>query len=270
MLTPPPVGFRYFVELAFNGTPFHGWQIQPGAISVQEVLNHAIGTLTGQVVNLTGCGRTDAGVHASHFIAHFDVQEPVVDCIALTRKLNRFVRQPVRIDRIVPVAPDSHARFSAISRTYHYLVSRERSPFLNDLCWELTVPLDVEAMNAAARVLTGRHDFTSFSKLHTDVATNMCTVSEAGWSEYRGLLVFRITADRFLRNMVRAIAGTLIEAGKGKTDAAGVKVILDKMDRSAAGMSVPASGLYLSQVNYPPEIFITDPRTPFDAWITPA
>ena len=267
MLTPEPAEFRYFIELAFNGTPFHGWQIQPGAITVQEVLNEAIGTLTGQEVNVVGCGRTDAGVHASHFIAHFDTLAQIEDCWLLARKLNRFIRWPVRIDRIVPVDAESHARFSASSRTYQYLISTQRAPFMREFAWELTVPLDVEAMNLACGEFLGKHDFTSFSKLHSDVTNNICTVKRAEWQKYAGMLVFRITADRFLRNMVRAIVGTLIEVGKGKTDTQGVREILGKMNRSAAGMSVPACGLYLTCVEYPDEIFKVDPRPPFDNWM---
>lgn len=266
MLTTQTIGFRYFVELAFNGTAFHGWQIQPGADTVQETLNMAIGTLTGQPVNLVGCGRTDAGVHSSHFVAHFDVGEPVADCSLLTCRLNRMVNKPVRIDRIVPVDAGFHARFHALSRTYHYLISKGKDPFMKDFSWNFSLPVDVRAMNDACRILIGKNDFTSFSKLHTDVKTNNCEVFEAYWSEHPGFLVFRIRADRFLRNMVRAIVGTLIEVGKGKIKPGDVEMILLAKDRSKAGMSVPAKGLYLTRVEYPADIFQADPKPPFSNW----
>ncbi len=266
MLTTQPTGFRYFIELAFNGTGFHGWQIQPGEVTVQETLNHALGLLTHQNVNVVGCGRTDAGVHASHFVAHFDIEQPVADCDALTGKLNRFLNKPIRIDRIVPVSLDLHARFQACSRTYNYLISRGKTPFMNDFCWEFGLPLDVSGMNKAGILLVGKHDFTSFSKLHTDVKTNICEVFEANWTEESGILVFRIRADRFLRNMVRAIVGTLVEVGKGKIGAREVQVILDSKDRGNAGMSVPAKGLFLTRVDYDPEIFSVEPKSPFANW----
>jgi tRNA pseudouridine38-40 synthase len=266
MLSTQTTGFRYFIELAFNGTGLHGWQIQPGAATVQETLNQAIGTLTGEPVNLVGCGRTDAGVHASHFVAHFDVSNPITDCNQLVYRLNRFINNPIRIDRIVPVPCDFHARFQAICRTYHYLISQGREPFMNEFAWDLTWPLDMDAMNLACACLRGKHDFTSFSKLHTDVKTNDCEVFEASWHEHSGFLVFRIRADRFLRNMVRAIVGTLLEVGKGKLTPADVEGILLAKDRSKAGMSVPAKGLFLTKVEYPPDRFHVDPKTPFSDW----
>lgn len=267
MLSTRINGFRYFIELAFNGTNFHGWQIQPGAVTVQETLNHSIGILVRQPVNLVGCGRTDSGVHASHFVAHVDVQEEIADCHQLAGRLNRFIGNSIRIDRIIRVDPDSHARFHALSRTYHYLISPNKTAFMNDFSWNLSIPLDVEAMNAVCGLFTGRHDFTSFSKLHTDVKTNWCEVYEAGWTEESGLLVFRIRSNRFLRNMVRAMVGTLVEVGKGRLDYSGVKGILDAQDRSKAGMSVPAKGLFLTRVEYAPEIFRAEPKPPFFNWI---
>lgn len=268
MLTAQTDSFRYFIELAFNGTGFHGWQIQPGAQTVQETLNKSIGTLIKQPVNLVGCGRTDAGVHASHFVAHFDVNEIIPDCNLLTYRLNRFLYQPIRVDRIVPVHADSHARFHALSRTYHYLISQGKTPFMKDLSWENAMPIDIDAMNMAARVLIGKRDYTSFSKLHTDVRTNECEVFEANWRKHSEFLVFKIHADRFLRNMVRAIVGTLIEVGKGKLNPAGVEKIFLAMDRSKAGMSVPAKGLYLTKVEYPPDLFPADPKPPFSEWFS--
>lgn len=266
MLTDQPAAFRYFIELAFNGTHFHGWQIQPGDITVQEILNNAIKTLTGETVNLVGCGRTDAGVHASHFVAHFDTVSPVSNCMQLSMRLNRYIGNQVRIDRIVSVPPDFHARYHALSRTYHYLISTGKTPFMNEFSWSLTTPVDHEAMNEACQILLGKHDFTSFSKLHTDVRTNNCEIFEAKWTEYPGFLVFRIHADRFLRNMVRAIVGTLISVGKGKINPAEVANIMNALDRSKAGMSVPAKGLYLTRVEYDPTLFAVKPKSPFAGW----
>jgi len=266
MLSTKTNGFRYFIELAFNGTAFHGWQIQPGAVTVQETINHAVSTLLSEPVNLVGCGRTDAGVHASHFVAHFEVINPISDCDQLVYKLNRFINMPIRIDRVVPVTVETHARFQAVSRTYHYLISEGKAPFMNDFAWVLPLPLDIDAMNAACRLLIGKQDFTSFSKLHTDVKTNICEVYEAGWINQSGCLVFRIRSDRFLRNMVRAIVGTLVEVGKGKITVSDVDRILREMDRSKAGMSVPAKGLYLTKVEYPDELFRSEPRYPFSDW----
>jgi len=266
MLSNDPGNFRYFVELAFNGSCFHGWQIQPGAITVQEVLNKAISTLLAEPVNLVGCGRTDAGVHAAHFVAHFDVQKPVTDCDQLVYRINRFINLPIRVDRIVYVNQTAHARFDAQLRTYHYLISSEKSPFMRDFTWQIPFALDVESMNKACSLLLGKHDFTSFSKLHTDVKTNICTVTTAHWMQNDHLLVFKIQSDRFLRNMVRAIVGTMIEIGKHKMDYTEMKSILLALDRSSAGMSVPAQGLFLSWVDYPGEIFKTKPATPFINW----
>ncbi len=266
MLSDKTTGFRYFIELAFNGTSFHGWQIQPGAPTVQETLNKAISILTGEKINVVGCGRTDAGVHASHFVAHFEVVNQVADCNFLTTRLNRYLSGQIRIDRMVPVEMDFHARFQAISRTYHYLISPVKSPFLADFSWFLPIPLDCDKMNSACRYLIGKKDFTSFSKLHTDVKTNICEISEASWEEHLGLLIFRIRSDRFLRNMVRAIVGTLVEIGKGKSEPKEMERILLAFDRSQAGMSVPAQGLFLSAVEYDSPRFHAEPKPPFTNW----
>jgi len=266
MLTTLPTGFRYFIELAFNGSLFHGWQIQPGVISVQETLNNAITILVGEPVNLVGCGRTDTGVHASHFVAHFDVVNPIKDCDAFANRLNRFLNESVRIDRIVRTRDDFHARFNASSRTYHYLISREKAPYMGDFAWKYTLPLNVQLMTEASEILIGKHDFTSFSKLHTDVKTNICEVKEAVWNEIAGFLVFKITADRFLRNMVISIVGTLIEVGKGKRQPQDIVTLLGQKNRSKAGISVPAKGLFLTKVDYDPLFFKVAPKPPFFDW----
>jgi tRNA pseudouridine38-40 synthase len=266
MLTSLPTGFRYFIELAFNGSPYHGWQIQPGAISVQETLNNAITILVGEPVNVVGCGRTDAGVHASHFVAHFDVVDSIQDCDAFAKRLNRFLNDSIRIDRIVRTQDDFHARFNALARTYHYLISREKAPYMGDFAWRYTLPLNIQSMAEASEILVGKYDFTSFSKLHTDVKTNICEVREAVWYEFPGYLVFKITADRFLRNMVRSIVGTLIEVGKGKRHPYEMVTLLDQKNRSKAGISVPAKGLFLTKVDYDPLIFKVAPKPPFFDW----
>jgi tRNA pseudouridine38-40 synthase len=266
MLTTLSTGFRYFIELAFNGCPYHGWQIQPNAISVQETLNNAITILVGERVNLVGCGRTDAGVNASHFVAHFDVSNPISDCDAFIIRLNRFLKESVRIDRIVRTQDDFHARFNAISRTYHYLIAREKTPFMGNFSWKYTLPLNLQSMCEATSILVGKHDFTSFSKLHTDVKTNICEVREANWYEHSGFLVFKITADRFLRNMVRSIVGTMIEVGKGKRQPQDIVALLGQKNRSKAGISAPAQGLFLTKVDYDPLFFKIAPKPPFFDW----
>jgi tRNA pseudouridine38-40 synthase len=267
MLSQTFLGHRYFIEFAFNGTPFHGWQVQSGQETVQEVLNTGLDRLLGTPVSLVGCGRTDAGVHASHFVAHFDVCAPVDDCRQLAYRLNRYLNKPIRIDRIVEVAPDAHARYSAVSRTYHYLVATTANPFMRDFAWEFTLPLDVAAMNEACRFLPGKKDFKSFCKLHSDVKNHLCEVYEAAWSIQPGFLIFRIRADRFLRNMVRAIVGTLVEVGKGRIDPTGLSAIMEAGNRSDAGMSVPGNGLFLTRVDYPVGVFEVEPQNPFPDWL---
>jgi len=263
MLTPQNLRHRYFIELAFNGTGYRGWQIQPGVRTVQSCLNEAITTLVSEPVNLTGCGRTDSGVHASHFVAHFDTEKPLKSTEMLVRRLRRFLDVSIRVDRITEVSPDVSARFQAIARTYHYLINCGRSPWMQAFSWNLTLSLDRDSMNRGAGFLCGTHDFTSFSKLHSEVKTNTCTVYQAEWYAREGFLVFGIKADRFLRNMVRAIVGTLVEVGKGHLAPEEVPVILDALDRSKAGTSVPAQGLFLTRVDYQPGDFSIQPVSPF-------
>ncbi len=248
---------RYFMELSYNGTRYHGWQIQPNAHTVQAELEHCLGTFLRQIVPVTGAGRTDTGVHAAYYVAHFDADDLPYSCHDMVEKLNRFLPHDIALHRIWPVHANAHARFSAISRTYQYFISRRKDPFSTAFSWHYYQPLDVEAMNSAAQLLTGISDFTSFSKLHTDVNTNLCNVIRAEWLERDHQLVFTISADRFLRNMVRAVAGTLIEVGKGKLLPGQLLSIAEAMDRSAAGTSLPAAGLFLTGVGYPPELGAT-------------
>lgn len=244
---------RYFVELAYNGKPYHGWQNQPNAISVQQVLEHALSTLVSDTISITGAGRTDAGVHASQMFAHFDT-ETVFSEENLVYRLNAFLPPDISIYSIFKVKPDAHARFDAISRSYRYQISLEKNPFAIDFAYFFRANLDVEAMNKACDILFEYKDFQCFSKSNTDVKTYICTISKAHWKQEGTELHFEITADRFLRNMVRAIVGTMIEVGLGKISVSDVHEIIKSKDRGKAGYSVPAHGLYLTKIEYPKEI----------------
>lgn len=242
---------RYFIQLAYNGSRYHGWQIQPGAKTVQEEINRALTTLLRQEIYVVGAGRTDTGVHASFFVAHFDIEVPLQDLQHTVYKLNRLLDKDIVIYNIYPVAADMHARFSALSRTYRYYIDKQKDPFTCDYAWK-TYPLpDIQRMNEACRLLFDYTDFTSFSKLHTDVKTNNCTILEAYWVETEKQLIFTIKANRFLRNMVRAIVGTLVEAGRGKLTLQDVRKIIESKNRCNAGTSVPAQALFLCDIEYP-------------------
>lgn len=247
---------RYFLELSFKGTRYHGWQVQPNALSVQEVLETTFSTFLRRKIEITGAGRTDTGVHASFYVAHFDIEELPFSTTDLVEKLNRFLPEDIALHRIYPVKSDAHARFSATQRTYQYRVARTKDPFSLETSYHFLLPLDVAAMNEAAAMLPTFSDFTSFSKLHTDVKTNICKVSEAVWKTEGNMLVFTITADRFLRNMVRAIVGTLMDVGRGKITLDEWIAIIDKKDRCAAGTSAPPQGLFLTGITYPDEIYL--------------
>ena len=241
---------RYFIYLCYDGSAYHGWQIQPNGSSVQEVLMQALSTLLRRPVEVTGAGRTDAGVHARLMVAHFDADAPL-DTALLTDKLNRLLPPDVAVYRVVPVRPEAHARFDATYRTYAYYVSTSKSPFNRRYSYRLFRTPDFDAMNRAASQLLLHTDFTSFSKLHTDVKTNNCRVTRAEWAcRGDGLYVFTITADRFLRNMVRAIVGTLFVVGRGKMTPEQFCEIIEAKDRCKAGTSAPAEGLYLVDVKY--------------------
>ena len=242
---------RYFVKLAYNGTNYHGWQIQDNARTVQQELNEKISLMLNQKVNLVGCGRTDTGVHAREFYAHFDLPDEYgeVDEM-LAFRLNAFLPGDIVIYQVFQVPSGFHARFDAKSRTYKYYISRQKDPFMTGLSYTYHAPLDIKKMNEASGILFGYEDFTSFSKLHTQTKTNICRIMEAGWEEKDGMLVFTIKADRFLRNMVRAIVGTNLEIGKGKLAVEDMKRIIEAKDRSQAGFSVPAQGLFLEKIEY--------------------
>lgn len=246
---------RYFIYLGYNGKNFSGWQIQPNGITVQQCLEEALATLLRQPISVVGAGRTDAGVHARMMIAHFDWEEPIADLPFLAEKLNRVLPKDIAVYRIVPMRPEAHARFDATSRTYKYYIGLHKDPFNYDMVYKMTGKLNFEAMNEACKVLFDFVDFTSFSKLHTDVKTNNCRIYQAGWEQEGDVWVFTVQADRFLRNMVRAIVGTLLEVGRGKLTIDGFRKVIEAKDRCKAGTSVPGHALYLVDVTYPEELF---------------
>lgn len=251
---------RYFMRLAFNGTPFFGWQIQPKNISVQEVIENALTLLLQQPsddgqrerIAITGCGRTDTGVHARDFMAHFDFPEELNEekRLRLVNKLNSFLPKEIVISTIEPVADDAHARFDAIDRTYRYYVNIRKDAFNFPYAHRVFEKLDVDKMNEAASLLLKNEDFTSFSKVHTQVNNMRCHVTHAQWEQCDGQLIFTITANRFLRNMVRAIVGTLLLVGKGKISVQDFQDIIEQKDRCKAGDSAPAHALFLEKVRY--------------------
>ena len=251
---------RYFIQLSYDGTGYHGWQVQPNGVSVQEVLQKALSTLLRQPTEVTGAGRTDAGVHASMMVAHFDwpaahegegCEEMPLDCTQLTYKLNRLLPPDVAVQAVRPVGPEMHARFSATRRTYHYYIHTHKDPFLRGYSWQVNVPLDFALMNEAAQVLLEYSDFTSFSKTGTDVKTNICQLTEARWEQLKpGEWRFTVSANRFLRNLVRAIVGTLVEVGRHRMTISQMRHAIEAKDRQRAGESVPGHALYLTNIEY--------------------
>lgn len=254
---------RYFIELAYKGTNYHGWQYQPGADSVQETLNKALSLLLKTDIDIVGAGRTDTGVHAKQMYAHFDF-DTEIDVPQLIHKLNSFLPKDIVIYNILKVADESHARFDATKRTYEYHIHTTKDVFENEGSYQFRLPLDIDKMNEACQLLFKYNDFECFSKVNTDVRTFNCVIFEAYWTranpeasgEQSGTkqdgnkLVFTISADRFLRNMVRAIVGTMINIGTGKISLADFEKIIESKNRSQAGFSVPAHGLYLTKIEY--------------------
>lgn len=241
---------RYFITFSYDGTAYHGWQIQPHSLSVQEELQKAMSILLRKPMEVVGAGRTDTGVHARKMVAHFDYDEEV-DCPQLVYKLNKLLPRDIAVQQVEPVAEDMHARFSAKSRTYHYFVHMGKNPFLRSYSWLVYGNIDFELMNQAASVLMEYKDFTSFSKVNTDTKTNDCTITEAHWDRVgEDQWCFTITANRFLRNMVRAIVGTLMEVGRGRMTIEQLRRVIDAKDRCCAGDSVPGNALFLVQVKY--------------------
>ncbi|MFW5699330.1 MAG: tRNA pseudouridine(38-40) synthase TruA [Bacteroidota bacterium] len=248
--------YRYFIELAYKGTHYHGWQVQPNAVSVQEILNTAFSTVLREETELTGCGRTDTGVHASYFVAHFDSQN---DSLHQNKNflysINGVLPQDIVIKSVHCVDNDFHSRFSALTRTYHYVIRHEKDPFRTEFSTYIPQPLNINLMNEACAELLGEMDFSSFCKAKSNTHTNICKVLDAFWKPIDNEFVFTIKADRFLRNMVRAVVGTMIAIGQEKLTKKELREIIDRKDRSYAGPSVPAHGLYLTDVTYPPGVF---------------
>lgn len=242
---------RYFMRLAYNGAPFHGWQTQPNASSVQETVERAMAVVLRHPAALTGAGRTDTGVNARRMYAHFDYPGEIADTADLARRLNSIAGRDIAIEAIAPVSDEAHARFDATSRTYKYFIGLRKSPFCYPFRWTPHYRLDLEVMNEAASILSEYSDFTSFSKLHSDAKTGICRIDRAFWEQDGDLLIFTITADRFLRNMVRAIVGTLTEVGRGRADIGRLREIIESKDRCEAGASVPGNALFLWDITYP-------------------
>lgn len=240
------------MELAYRGARYHGWQTQPGEITVQSAIEGALAKLLRRQVKITGAGRTDTGVNASMMVAHLDLSDGEPQPDSIVRGVNAIVGRDIAVYGITPVPDDAHARFDATSRTYHYYTHRIKSPFRHHLSWQAPASLDYEAMNQAAALLLKVDDFTSFAKLHSDSKTNICRVSRAEWLDAGdGRMVFVITADRFLRNMVRAVTGTLVDVGRGKLTIDDFAAVIAARDRCAAGTSMPPEPLFLHSIHYP-------------------
>ena len=243
---------RYFLELAYNGTAYHGWQVQDNAVSVQEKINKTLSTLCRTEIETTGCGRTDTGVHAKQLFAHFDVSADIdVLSSRFLHSANAMLPYDIVVRRFVKVKNDAHARFDASLRSYEYHIHFLKDPFLHNRSWLLRDDPDISLMNEAAKILMEYRDFSCFSKSNTQTFTNNCIITRAEWLKTDKGIVFHISADRFLRNMVRAIVGTLIRIGRKELMVEDIRKIIDSKDRSSAGESVPACGLYLTEVKYP-------------------
>lgn len=247
---------RFFVTFSYNGENYVGWQIQPNGISVQQKLQDALSTILRSSLEVVGAGRTDAGVHARKMIAHFNWEGADFNGAELTNKLNSFLPADIAIKDIREVTTDAHARFTATSRTYRYYVTRNKDPFLNKLKYRVFFEPNIDLMNRLGNVLKEYTDFTSFSKLHTDVKTNNCHVDIAFWEKDGEDWVFTVRADRFLRNMVRAIVGTMLQGGRGQLDEEGLRNIIEAKNRRMAGDSVPGYALFLEDITYPDNIWL--------------
>jgi len=247
------MAYRYFIKLSYDGARYHGWQIQDNALTVQEVITKAVGLMWMKDFKLIGCGRTDTGVNATQFYAHFDLEEEKsrAEMNDLANRLNRYLPEDIVIFSIFPVPAGLHSRYDAISRTYEYHIHTRKDPFLNMHSWFVHKKLDIGLMNRGGEVIKEYEDFTSFSKFNEKRKTNLCVITEARWEVEDHRLIFRITANRFLHDMVRAIVGTLVELGQHKITIDDLRVIIESKNRCSAGESVPAKGLYLTRVEYP-------------------
>jgi len=242
---------RYFLKMAFKGTNYHGWQLQPNAVTVQGTVNKALSTVLRENIHVVGAGRTDTGVHAAVYWAHFDYPGEIGEKEKICFRLNRFLPDDIAIYGIYPVHDKAHARFDALSRTYQYHITRIKDPFKREYSYFFFWDLDMKRMNEACRILYEYQDFSSFSKAQTQTKTNLCRIYKAVWHWEDHMLIFTIQADRFLRNMVRAVVGTMLDIGQGRVGAGDLRKIIDSRNRSAAGYSVPANGLFLTAVSYP-------------------
>jgi tRNA pseudouridine38-40 synthase len=248
---------RYFIFISYKGTSYHGWQLQPNSVTVQKILDEALSVVLSEDISTTGAGRTDTGVHATYFCAHFDtVSHDLSSEKNFLFRLNRYLPKDISVNSIRKVIPDANARFSAISRTYKYYISRTKDPFAENSSWFIHGSIDIAQMNEACLQLFSHSDFTSFSRLHSGAKTNICNIMKAEWIEEGSRLVFTIKADRFLRNMVRAIVGTMVDVGFNKMNINEFEDIILAKDRCRAGKSAPAKGLFLDYIEYPQEIFI--------------
>ena len=255
-LTKIAFQLRYFIELSYKGTNYHGWQVQPDSISVQELVNNAFTTIFSTPIDVVGAGRTDTGVHAEQLFAHVDLKNEI-NTKEVAYKLNSLLPHDIVVENIIKTIETVHARFDATSRSYEYRIFLGRNPFLIETTWQLNnKKLNIVKMNAAAEILRTYTNFKCFSRTNSNVKTYNCDVRRAEWIQTNKLLVFHITADRFLRNMVRAIVGTLLDVGIGKVTLEEFKQIIESKDRCNAGTSAPARGLFLTQVTYPKEVFI--------------
>ena len=246
---------RYFIDLAYKGTDYHGWQVQNNVLSVQQVLNNVLSTILRSEIFTVGSGRTDAGVHASQQIAHFDT-EVILDPEKHLFKFNSMLPADISIKSIHRVTDEAHARFDATKRSYEYKIGSAKNPFHDDLEYTFNAELDIDAMNEASQLLLGTNDFESFSKVHTEVNNFLCSISRAEWKLDNELLTFYVSANRFLRGMVRTMVGTLLDVGMSRTSLLEFNAIIKSKDRTKAGRAVPAKGLFLSEVIYPVEIYI--------------
>lgn len=247
---------RYFAELKYDGTAYCGWQRQPDAMTVQGTLETALATLLRTPTETVGAGRTDTGVHAAYYVAHFDCAAPIAEPERFLYKLNMILPDDIAVDSLTPVGDDAHARFAAVEREYVYIIERRKNPVSRHASWQYYVPLDVARMNEAAALLGGFDDFTSFAKLNSNNKSNICRLIHAGWTEDGAVLRFTIRADRFLRNMVRAVVGTLVDVGRGRLTVGEFRDIVASRDLSRSSAGAPAHGLFLNDVKYPDEIFV--------------
>ncbi|PWE00664.1 tRNA pseudouridine(38-40) synthase TruA [Marinilabilia rubra] len=247
---------RFFIEMAYNGADFHGWQKQPNATTVQETLEEVLSKVFRESVSVTGAGRTDTGVHASYFVAHFDLEALPFEEKLILHKVNSLLPQGIAVYSVSGVSDDAHARFDAVNRTYEYHIVLQKNPFYSGLTYRPWFHPDIDLMNLAAERLKDYSDFTSFARLHGGNKTNLCNIEKAFWENRGDRYVFVVSADRFLRNMVRAIVGTLLEVGRGKVAVDDFSGIIEAKDRSHAGTSAPGQGLFLTDIKYPEKVFV--------------